>query len=133
MTPQVNRIYHVEKPLYQDVLVFESATYVNVLVLDGVIRVTEHRELSYHEMISFLPLASHPNPERVLDEAVIRVSRLYLLHMSELLEDSNVAIHIGDSFKFLREHKGIYDVIVTDLLEVSNYGLSRWRATTMRG
>ncbi|KAK1225318.1 hypothetical protein PQX77_011736 [Marasmius sp. AFHP31] len=51
--------------------------------------------------------------------------------MSELLEDSNVAIHIGDGFKFLREHEGTYDVIVTDLLEVSNYGLSRRRATTI--
>ena len=40
--------------------------YGNVLVLDGRIQCTELDEHSYQEMISFLPLNSHPNPERVL-------------------------------------------------------------------
>ncbi|KAG7087485.1 hypothetical protein E1B28_013447 [Marasmius oreades] len=141
MTLQVNKILHVEKSLYQDVLVFESATYGNVLVLDGVIQCTERDEFSYQEMISFLPLASHPNPERVLvigggdggvvrevlkyksvtkvvlcdiDEAVIRVSKLYLGHMSGLLNDPKVIVNIGDGFRFLKEHEGYYDVIITD-------------------
>ncbi|KAF9260420.1 hypothetical protein L218DRAFT_932518 [Marasmius fiardii PR-910] len=141
MTLQVNKILHVEKSQYQDVLVFESATYGNVLVLDGVIQCTERDEFSYQEMISFLPLASHPSPERVLvigggdggvvrevlkhksvkqvvlcdiDEAVIRVSKLYLQHMSGLLNDPKVTVHIGDGFKFLKENEGSYDVIITD-------------------
>ncbi|KAI3480511.1 hypothetical protein L1887_57358 [Cichorium endivia] len=38
----------------------------NVLVLDGVIQCTERDEFSYQEMIAHLPIASHPNPERVL-------------------------------------------------------------------
>ena len=46
MTLRVNKILHVEKSLYQDVLVFESATYGNVLVLDGVIQCTERDEFS---------------------------------------------------------------------------------------
>jgi spermidine synthase len=47
MTLKVNKILHVEKSLYQDVLVFESETYGNVLVLDGVIQCTERDEFSY--------------------------------------------------------------------------------------
>ena len=47
MTLKVNRILHVEKSLYQDVLVFESETYGNVLILDGVIQCTERDEFSY--------------------------------------------------------------------------------------
>ena len=47
MTLKVNKILHVEKSLYQDVLVFESATYGNVLILDGVIQCTERDEFSY--------------------------------------------------------------------------------------
>ena len=42
-----------------------SKTYGNVLVLDGVIQCTERDEFSYQEMISLLPLNSHPNPEKV--------------------------------------------------------------------
>jgi spermidine synthase / saccharopine dehydrogenase (NADP+, L-glutamate-forming) len=47
MTLKVNKILHVEKSLYQDVLVFESETFGNVLVLDGVIQCTERDEFSY--------------------------------------------------------------------------------------
>jgi len=36
-----------------------------VLVLDGMIQCTEFDEFSYQEMISFLPLFSHPKPQRV--------------------------------------------------------------------
>ena len=46
MTLKVNKILHTEKSLYQDVLVFESETYGNVLVLDGVIQCTERDEFS---------------------------------------------------------------------------------------
>jgi spermidine synthase len=46
MTLKVARVLHVEKSKYQDVLVFESTTYGNVLVLDGVIQCTERNEFS---------------------------------------------------------------------------------------
>ncbi|ORY29667.1 Saccharopine dehydrogenase-domain-containing protein [Naematelia encephala] len=141
MTLKVKRILHHEKSLYQDVLVFESETYGNVLVLDSVIQCTERDEFSYQEMIAHLPLASHPNPKQVLvigggdggvirevlkhksvekvtlcdiDEAVIRVSKEFLPHMSACYKDSRVTVHIGDGFKFLPEHKDEYDVIITD-------------------
>ncbi|KAI0291607.1 saccharopine dehydrogenase [Multifurca ochricompacta] len=141
MALKVNKILHVEKSLYQDVLVFESETYGNVLVLDGVIQCTERDEFSYQEMIAHLPLASHPNPKKVLvigggdggvvrevlkhesvekvvlcdiDEAVVRVSKQYLPHMSALLESPKVEVIIGDGFKFLAENTSSYDVIITD-------------------
>ena len=47
MTIKVQKVLHVEKSLFQDVLVFESETYGNVLVLDGVIQCTERDEFSY--------------------------------------------------------------------------------------
>ena len=54
--------------MFQDVLVFESETYDNVLVLDGVIQCAERDEFS--RQVRFfpdsLPLASHPNPKKVL-------------------------------------------------------------------
>lgn len=35
------------------------------LMLDGVIQTTEKDEMAYHEMISYLPLCSHPKPQHV--------------------------------------------------------------------
>lgn len=140
---QVVRILHHEKSKFQDVLVFESTTFGNVLVLDGVIQATERDEFSYQEMIAHLPLASHPNPERVLvigggdggvlreivkhdsvteailcdiDEAVPRVSKKYLPLMAQGLTHPKSTVHIGDGFAFLQqpENKGAFDVIITD-------------------
>ncbi|KZO97422.1 hypothetical protein CALVIDRAFT_545260 [Calocera viscosa TUFC12733] len=141
MTLKVTRILHTEQSLYQDVLVFESEAHGNVLVLDGVIQCSERDEFSYQEMIAHLPLASHPDPKHVLvigggdggvvrevlkhasvqevvlcdiDEAVIRVSKQYLPHMSSLLSDPRVTVHIGDGFAFLASKAAQFDVIITD-------------------
>jgi spermidine synthase / saccharopine dehydrogenase (NADP+, L-glutamate-forming) len=143
MSLQVVRILHTEQSKFQDVLVFESATYGNVLVLDGVIQCTERDEFSYQEMIAHLPLASHPDPKRVLvigggdggvlrevvkhdsvveavlcdiDEAVPRVSKKYLPKMATGLTHPKSKVIIGDGFAFLKnaENKAAFDVIITD-------------------
>ncbi|KAJ6258867.1 hypothetical protein Dda_5762 [Drechslerella dactyloides] len=141
MTLKVKKILHHEKSLYQDVLVFESTDYGNVLVLDNVIQCTERDEFSYQEMITHLAMMSHPCPKKVLvigggdggvlrevvkhecveeavlcdiDEAVIRVSKQYLKGMSCSYSNDKVRVHIGDGFKFLADYKNAFDVIITD-------------------
>jgi spermidine synthase len=144
MSIKVDEVLHVEQSKYQDVLVFKSQTYGNVLVLDGCIQVTERDEFAYQEMIAHLALNSHPNPKRALvigggdggvlreilkhesieeawlcdiDETVIEVSKKYLPEMSKLYQDPRTKVHIGDGFKFLAEYKNQFDVIITDLLD----------------
>jgi len=65
MSLEVREVLHHGRSLYQDVLVFKSANHGNVLVLDGVIQVTERDEFAYQEMIAHLPLYAHPDPKRV--------------------------------------------------------------------
>ena len=66
MTLKVEKVLHHEKSKYQDVLIFKSTDYGNVLVLDNVIQCTERDEFSYQEMITHLAMNSHPNPKKVL-------------------------------------------------------------------
>jgi spermidine synthase len=47
--------------------ILQSATYGKVLVLDGVIQLTERDECAYQEMITHLPLCSIPNPKKVFE------------------------------------------------------------------
>ncbi|KAF7239299.1 Spermidine synthase, partial [Varanus komodoensis] len=61
---QVEEVLHHQRSPFQEILVFKSKTYGNVLVLDGVIQCTERDEFSYQEMIANLPLCSHPNPRK---------------------------------------------------------------------
>ena len=57
----------IKSPLFPSFILFpmNSKTYGNVLVLDGVIQSTDRDECSYQEMISLLPLNSHPDPKQV--------------------------------------------------------------------
>ncbi|ORY93943.1 spermidine synthase [Syncephalastrum racemosum] len=141
MSIKVEEILHHEKSKYQDVLVFQSSNYGNVLVLDNVIQATERDEFSYQEMISHLALNSHPNPKKVLvigggdggvlrevvkhesvervdlvdiDEAVPRVSQKYLPKMSIGFQHPKVHVHIMDGLEFLQDKVNTYDVIITD-------------------
>lgn len=138
---KVDDILYAQKSLYQDVLVFKSSTYGNVLVLDGVIQVTERDEFSYQEMITNLAMMSHPNPKKVLvigggdggvlrevvkhecvesavlcdiDADVIKVSKEYLPNMAVGLTHPKSTVHVGDGFKFLDDYKNTFDVIITD-------------------
>lgn len=143
MSLRVRRILHTEQSAFQDVLVFESETYGNVLVLDGAIQCTERDEFSYQEMIAHLPINSHPDPRRVLvigggdggvlrevikhesveevvlcdiDEAVPRVSARYLPKMAAGLHHPKARVIIGDGFAFLKDpaNRAAFDVIITD-------------------
>lgn len=141
MSLRVDRILNAEKTKYQDLLVFKSTDYGNVLVLDGAIQATERDEFAYQEMITHLAMNSHPNPRKVLvigggdggvlrevvkhdsveeavlcdiDEGVIANAKKYLPEMSKSFSHPKVKVHIGDGFKFLDEFKNNFDVIITD-------------------
>lgn len=45
---------------------FKSSTYGTVMVLDGVIQVTERDEHSYQEMITQVPMFANRNPKKIL-------------------------------------------------------------------
>lgn len=92
------------RSLFQDILVFRSKTYGNVLVLDGVIQVTERDEFAYQEMIAHLPLFANKEPKKVLiigggDGGVLREvvkhSCVKEIHMCEI--DQQV-VECGKSF-----------------------------------
>ncbi|XP_071840470.1 spermidine synthase-like [Apostichopus japonicus] len=140
MSLKVEEVLIHEQSAFQDVLVFKSTNYGNVLVLDGVIQVTERDEFSYQEMIVHIPMNSHPNPKRVLivgggdggaarevlkhdieevvmceiDKKVIEVSKKYLPSLAVSFADPRLTVHIGDGFEFMKKNQEAFDVIITD-------------------
>ncbi|XGW07892.1 hypothetical protein V3C99_010760 [Haemonchus contortus] len=138
---KVKEILFHEKSEYQDILVFKSESYGNVLVLDGIIQATERDEFSYQEMLAHLPMFAHPNPKKVLiigggdggilrevlkhpevehvtmceiDRVVIEASKRFLPGMSCSFSDPKLNLFCGDGFEFLKKHKNEFDVIITD-------------------
>lgn len=51
---------------FQDIMVFESETHGRVMMLDGVVQITEADEFSYQEMIAHVPLLAHGAAKNVL-------------------------------------------------------------------
>ena len=82
-TPNVKISIRVDKQLFstqsdfQRIDVFESPEFGRFLTLDGYMMLTEKDEFIYHEMITHVPMAVHPNVKNVLvigagDGGVIR-------------------------------------------------------------
>ena len=51
---------------FQDIAIFESASHGRVMVLDGVIQITEADEFVYQEMLTHVPLLAHGSARNVL-------------------------------------------------------------------
>jgi len=51
---------------FQDIMIFESHTHGRVMLLDGVVQITEGDEFVYQEMLTHVPLLAHGACARVL-------------------------------------------------------------------
>ncbi|XP_015571353.2 spermine synthase isoform X2 [Ricinus communis] len=139
---EVKNILYKGKSEYQEILVFESSAYGKVLVLDGIVQLTEKDECAYQEMIVHLPLCSIPSPKSVLvvgggdggvlreisrhssvelidiceiDKMVIDVCKEFFPELYVGFEDPRVRLHVGDAVEFLRlAPVGKYDAIIVD-------------------
>ncbi|KAJ8599940.1 hypothetical protein CTAYLR_002808 [Chrysophaeum taylorii] len=111
---KVEEVLYEASSAFQEILVFESTTYGRVLVLDGVIQLTERDEHAYQEMIAHLPLFAHPNPRRVLivgggDGGVLReVARHERVDEIDLCEIDATVVQVAKKF-FLRSTASAYD------------------------
>jgi spermidine synthase len=141
ITLRVKETLHTQKSDYQEMLVFDSYQYGKVMVLDDIIMLTEKDEFIYHEMITHLPLYTHPNPKKVLiigggdggtlrevvkhtcveeavlveiDQMVLDVSRKYFPEVAIGLDSPKAKIRIEDGIKFVKETQEKFDLVIID-------------------
>lgn len=146
-TPNVQISIRVDKQLYsgksefQRIDVFESPEFGRFLTLDGYMMLTEKDEFIYHEMITHVPMAVHPNVKKVLvigagdggvirelvnypeietidmveiDPLVVEVCKKYLPKTACRFDDPRVSIHYEDGLRFVRFKENVYDLIIVD-------------------
>lgn len=130
-----------EQTAYQDLLVIDTVEFGRMLVLDGCVMTTERDEFVYHEMLTHVPLFTHPEPKRVLvvgggdggaireilkhpsveeavlaeiDAGVIEASRRFLPDIAGALDDARARVLVVDGIAHVAAHKNYYDVIMVD-------------------
>lgn len=146
-TPNVKFSIKVDRQLYsansefQRIDVFDSKEFGRFLTLDGYMMLTEKDEFIYHEMITHIPVAVHPNPKKILligagdggvireltrypsiesidlveiDELVVEVSKKYLPTTSCCFDDPRINFYFEDGVKFIRSCEDKYDIIIVD-------------------
>ncbi len=138
---QVKEVLCDFQSIFQHIVVFESETYGRVLVLDGVIQLTERDESSYQEMMTHIPLHVHPEPKNMLiigwgdggmirecvrhkslesvtlceiDQWVIDASQKFLPFMSSAFDDERVDVIVWDGAEYVNTTEKKFDVIIID-------------------
>lgn len=125
---------------FQEIAIYRSQHYGKVLMLDGVIQLTERDANAYNEMMAHPAMFTHTNPKRVLvigggdgyvvsevlkhpsvehvdhvdlDQDVIEICRIHF-DWGKCWDDKRVHLHIEDGATFVQNKTGFYDVIIQD-------------------
>lgn len=128
---------------FQDIVIFESFSHGRVMVLDGVIQITEGDEFVYQEMLTHVPLLAHGAAANVLiigagdggvlrrvlqhnsvqravmveiDGEVIRLCKEHLPNIAgDAWNDPRAQVIVGDGIDYVRKGADAsFDVIIVD-------------------
>ena len=139
----IEEVLHQRTTPYQRIEVLRSAFFGRMLVLDGVVQLTERDEFVYHEMLAHVPMHVHPAPERVLivgggdggtlrevlrhpgvsatlaelDSEVVEVSRAYLPTLAESFDSPRATVVYGDAADYVAGTGERFDVVLCDLTD----------------
>ncbi len=146
-TSDVKLSFRINKQLFsaeselQKIDVLESTEFGKILVVDGDLALTERDGFIYHEMMTHVPMAVHPDARHVLvigggdggivrelvkyedietidvveaDPLLIEVCRKYLPEIASSLNDPRVKIYHEDGLRFIRTCYDAYDLIMID-------------------
>lgn len=133
-------LYSGESP-FQRIDILDTFEFGKMLVLYGSIMITEKDEFVYHEMLSHIPLFTHPDPKEVLvigggdggtirevlkhpeveratlveiDEMVVRKCQEYFPEVAGELSNPRARLMFADGEKYLATTDDKYDVILCD-------------------
>ncbi|WP_284944364.1 polyamine aminopropyltransferase [Acidisoma cladoniae] len=128
---------------FQDIVIFESESHGRVMVLDGIIQITEGDEFVYQEMLAHVPLLAHGDAKNVLiigagdggvlrrvlehkgveravmaeiDGEVIRLAKEFLPNIAgDAWTNPRGEVIVGDGIDYVRRAPDAsFDVIIVD-------------------
>src|SRR5579875_1415851 len=128
---------------FQAMLLFESTSHGRVMVLDGIVQITERDEFVYQEMLAHVPIIAHGNAQNVLiigagdggvlrrvlmhrsvhravmveiDQDVIRLAKEFMPDIAgNAWSDPRAQVIVGDGIEYARQAEASsFDIIIVD-------------------
>ncbi len=148
---EVEDILYRGKSKFQEIMVIRNPHFGKMLILDGVVQITERDEFFYHEMLTHVALHAHPAPKKVIvigggdggavreilkhktvekvyfieiDEEVINVSKKFFPTVACDVDESRVEIKCMDGAEFVRGRNSDIDVVIVDSTDIVGFATS---------
>ncbi len=135
-------LLHKEKTPFQEIAIYQTEKFGNLMVIDGFFMVTERENFLYHEMLAHPALFTHPDPKKILiigggdcgtlrevlkhsgvekaqqieiDERVTRLSEQYFPELCSANHDPRAELLFIDGIKYVQDAENAsYDLIIID-------------------
>ena len=138
---EINKHCHHEKTSYQTIDIYDTKSFGHLMVIDGFIMLSERDNFFYHEMMSHVPLLTHPNPQNVvivgggdcgtlseclshplqsitqvdIDERVTALSKQYFPKLCQKNSDPRASLLFEDGVAWMQKANDVsVDVIIVD-------------------
>lgn len=148
---EVENILYKGKSKFQEIEVIQNPHFGKMLILDGVVQITERDEFFYHEMLAHVVLHAHPAPKKVIvigggdggavrealkhktvekvyfieiDEEVINVSRKFFPSVACDVDNPRVEIKCVDGAEFVKGRTGDIDAVIVDSTDIVGFATS---------
>lgn len=129
---------------YQKLDIIDTIEYGRMLLLDGLVMVSDKDETGYHEMIAHIPAFTHPHPQTALvigggdggtvrellkhpsiqkidlveiDRIVTEACVEYMPNISCGLKDTRVSVFFEDGIEWVKNKENYYDIILVDSID----------------
>lgn len=142
LTVKIDKVIESTQSEFQRIDVIDTKDFGKMLVLYGSLMACDNDNNAYNEMITHVPLFSHPSPKKVLiigggdcgaltevmkhpevekcimceiDKEVVEVSKRHFPYLTEGINDPRTELLFADGKKFIEETDEKFDVIILDL------------------
>lgn len=148
---KIEKILYKGKSRFQEIMVFENPYFGRMLILDGVVQLTERDEFFYHEMLTHIVMHAHPNPKKVvvigggdggtvreilkhktvekvyfveIDKKVTDISRKFFPTVACNIKDPRIEMKNMDGADFVHKRPSDIDIVIVDSTDPVGFATS---------
>lgn len=138
---KVEALLHYEQSTYQEISIVETKGFGRMFVLDGTPQITTKDGFVYNEMITHIPMVTHPAPKKIamigggdcgpasvamqydtveqveiveIDQRVLEVCKIWMPNAASVASDQRVQLSYADGYRWIQGRKKAFDVLLID-------------------